>query len=108
MFADLLRQDRERAGRAIEQVARRLGVPLGAYKQLEAVDHWPSWETYDRIAVGVRMAPDIYESFLARCVVSSALELDQDGRLVAHDPSLVSGRDPVHISCRHIPGGPVL
>jgi transcriptional regulator with XRE-family HTH domain len=50
MFSDLLRADRERSGLTVEQAAQRLGVPLGAYRELEAGDRWPSWETYARIA----------------------------------------------------------
>jgi transcriptional regulator with XRE-family HTH domain len=50
MFSDLLRRDRERAGFAVEQAARRVGVPVVAYLKLEAGERWPSWETYDRIA----------------------------------------------------------
>jgi len=50
MFSDLLSCDRERAGLTVDQAARRLGVPLGAYRKLEAGERWPSWETYDRIA----------------------------------------------------------
>jgi DNA-binding XRE family transcriptional regulator len=50
MFSDLFRQDRERSGLTIEQAARRLGVPLGAYRKLEAGRRWPDWTTYDRIA----------------------------------------------------------
>ncbi|MGI8617339.1 MAG: helix-turn-helix domain-containing protein [Actinomycetota bacterium] len=50
MFSDLLRRDRERARLTVNQAARRFGVPPGAYRQLEAGERWPSWETYDRIA----------------------------------------------------------
>jgi transcriptional regulator with XRE-family HTH domain len=50
MFSDLLRGDREPSGLTIEQAARRLGVPLVAYGNLEDGERWPSWETYDRVA----------------------------------------------------------
>jgi transcriptional regulator with XRE-family HTH domain len=50
MFADLLRQDRERSGLTVEQAASRFGVTPAAYRALEASGRWPAWETYDRIA----------------------------------------------------------
>jgi transcriptional regulator with XRE-family HTH domain len=50
MLSDLLRHDRERSSLTVEQAARRLGVPLVAYRKLEAGERLPSWETYDRIA----------------------------------------------------------
>jgi transcriptional regulator with XRE-family HTH domain len=50
MFSDLLRTDRERSGLTVEQAARRLSVLTVAYRELEAGERWPSWETYDRIA----------------------------------------------------------
>jgi transcriptional regulator with XRE-family HTH domain len=49
MFSDLLRQDRERSGLTTQQAARLLGVAVVAYRELEAGELWPSWETYDRI-----------------------------------------------------------
>jgi DNA-binding XRE family transcriptional regulator len=45
MFSDLLRGDRERSGLSVEQAAWCVGVPLGAYRKLEAGERWPSWET---------------------------------------------------------------
>ncbi len=60
MFSDLLRADRERSGLAVVQAARRLGVPLGAYRKLEAGEYYcPSWETYDRIAAAFAAAGSI-------------------------------------------------
>jgi transcriptional regulator with XRE-family HTH domain len=50
MFSDLLRGDRERNGLTVDQAARRFGVRPDVYRQLEAAERWPGWETYDRIA----------------------------------------------------------
>jgi transcriptional regulator with XRE-family HTH domain len=36
MFGDLLRQDRQRSGRTVEEAARRLGVSIREYRELEA------------------------------------------------------------------------
>jgi hypothetical protein len=38
MFSDLLHGDRERSGLTVEQAARHLGVPLVAYRGLEAAE----------------------------------------------------------------------
>ena len=46
----MLEEGWEPASLPTEQAARRLGVPLVAYRKLEAGERWPNWETYDRIA----------------------------------------------------------
>ena len=45
----MLAEDRRRAGWSVEQAARRLGVSIGAYRELEAGDRSPNFETWDRI-----------------------------------------------------------
>jgi hypothetical protein len=49
MFRKMLEDDRPRAGWSVGQVAWRLGVTVREYRELEAVDRWPSFETWDRI-----------------------------------------------------------
>jgi DNA-binding XRE family transcriptional regulator len=39
----------KQAGWSVEQAARCLGVSVRAYRQLEAGELTPSWETWDRI-----------------------------------------------------------
>jgi DNA-binding XRE family transcriptional regulator len=48
-FPDLLRQDRERHGFTIGQVAWRLGVKPQDYRELEAGKRSPDFATWDRI-----------------------------------------------------------
>jgi transcriptional regulator with XRE-family HTH domain len=38
-----------RAGLTIEQAARRLGVSVREYREIEAGERVPGWETFDRI-----------------------------------------------------------
>jgi transcriptional regulator with XRE-family HTH domain len=45
MFSDLLRSDRERGGVTVEQAAWRLGVTVREYRELEAGDRSPTFET---------------------------------------------------------------
>ena len=49
MLPRMLENDRRRAGWSVEQAARRLGVSVRTYRELEAGERWPHWETYDRI-----------------------------------------------------------
>src|SRR5687768_7053975 len=85
-----------------------LGITVPEVRELEAGEGLAERANLGPHQQAVRLAADVHKSFLALRVVSGALELDQNGWLVAHDPSLVSGRYPVDISCRHIPGGPVI
>jgi transcriptional regulator with XRE-family HTH domain len=48
-FADLLREDRRRWGLSVAQAVGRFGVRPSEYRELEAGERWPSFETYDRI-----------------------------------------------------------
>jgi transcriptional regulator with XRE-family HTH domain len=68
MFSDLLRQDRERFGLSVDEAARRLGVTPSAYRELEAGERWPSWETYDRIAAAFG-----WPQTFATCATSGAV-----------------------------------
>jgi DNA-binding XRE family transcriptional regulator len=45
----MLAEDRKRAGWSVEQAARRLGVSAAIYRELEAGDRTPAWETWERI-----------------------------------------------------------
>jgi predicted transcriptional regulator len=45
----MLEEDRRRAGWSMGQVAWRLGVSVHEYRELEAGERWPSFETWDRI-----------------------------------------------------------
>jgi DNA-binding XRE family transcriptional regulator len=49
-FAGMLRLDRERRGMTEAQAARRFGVTLDFYRQLEVGTVLPSWEVYDAAA----------------------------------------------------------
>jgi transcriptional regulator with XRE-family HTH domain len=53
-FSDLLQRDRERDGLSVDRAARRVGVTSAAYREFEAGERWPSWQTYDRIATAFR------------------------------------------------------
>jgi hypothetical protein len=48
-FPDLLRNDRERRGFTVGQIASRLGVKPQEYRELEAGSRIPHFETWDRI-----------------------------------------------------------
>ena len=48
-FRELLRRDRTRWGMTEAQAARRFGVTLNFYRQLEGGPAWPSFETYSAI-----------------------------------------------------------
>jgi hypothetical protein len=48
-FPGLLQKDRERQGFTIDQVAWRLGVKPQEYRELEAGDRMPDFDTWDRI-----------------------------------------------------------
>jgi predicted transcriptional regulator len=49
MFRKMLENDRRRAGWSMGQVAWRLGVRIREYRELEAGEGWPTFETWDRI-----------------------------------------------------------
>jgi DNA-binding XRE family transcriptional regulator len=49
IFSDKLERDRKRWGLTVGQAAWRFGVRPSEYRQLEAGERWPSFETYDRI-----------------------------------------------------------
>jgi DNA-binding XRE family transcriptional regulator len=48
-FPNLLKKDRERHGFTVGQVAWRLGVKPQEYRELEAGDRVPDFDTWDRI-----------------------------------------------------------
>ena len=48
-YPKMLREDRERAGLSLGQVAWRLGLSRTEYRELEAGERSPSFETWDRI-----------------------------------------------------------
>jgi Helix-turn-helix domain len=48
-FPELLRKDRERRGFTVGQVAWRLDVKPQKYRELEAGERFPDFETWDRI-----------------------------------------------------------
>ncbi len=50
MFGDMLRRDRERWGFSVAQAAWRFGVTPSEYREIEAGERWPSFDTYDRTA----------------------------------------------------------
>jgi transcriptional regulator with XRE-family HTH domain len=45
----MLAEDRQRAGWSVEQAARRLGVTQAIYREIEAGERSPNWETFDGI-----------------------------------------------------------
>jgi hypothetical protein len=45
----MLAEDRQRAGWSVGQTAWRLGITVREYRELEAGERWPSFETWDRI-----------------------------------------------------------
>ena len=49
MLPTMLEHDRKRAGWSVKQAAWRLGVSISEYRELEAGDRSPSFETWDRI-----------------------------------------------------------
>ena len=49
-FRGLLKRDRELCGMTEVQAARRFGVTLDFYRQLEEGTALPSWEVYDAAA----------------------------------------------------------
>ena len=49
MLPTMLEQDRIRAGWSVGQAAWELGVSIRTYRELEASDRSPNWETFDRI-----------------------------------------------------------
>ena len=48
MLPTMLADDRRQAGWSVEQAARQIGVGIREYRELEAGERSPSWETYDR------------------------------------------------------------
>ena len=49
MFRKMLEDDRRRAGWSVGEAAWRLGVTVREYREIEAGERVPSWETWDRI-----------------------------------------------------------
>ena len=49
MFRKMPEDDRRRAGWSVGQAARRLGVSVREYRELEAGERWPDGETFNRI-----------------------------------------------------------
>ena len=49
----------ETRGGLSDKAAWRLGVSVSEYRELDAAERWPSWETWDRIWHPVRLAPDV-------------------------------------------------
>jgi transcriptional regulator with XRE-family HTH domain len=49
MFTDMLKRDRERWGMSEAQAARRFGVTLRAYREIEAGERFLEFDTYDAI-----------------------------------------------------------
>jgi DNA-binding XRE family transcriptional regulator len=47
----MLEHDRKQAGWSLGRAAWELGVSIQEYRELEAGEQVPSWDTYDRIAV---------------------------------------------------------
>ena len=45
----MLEEDRKQAGWLVGQAAWRLGVSVRQYRELEAGELVPTWETFDRI-----------------------------------------------------------
>jgi transcriptional regulator with XRE-family HTH domain len=46
----MLEHDRKQAGWSVRRAVARLGVSVREYRELEAGERVPSWETCDRIA----------------------------------------------------------
>ena len=49
MLPTMLEDDRRRAGWSVGQAAWRLGVRVREYREIEAGEQAPSWESWDRI-----------------------------------------------------------
>lgn len=49
MLPTMLEEDRKRAGWSAGQAAWRQGVSVREYREIEAGERWPNWETWDRI-----------------------------------------------------------
>jgi DNA-binding XRE family transcriptional regulator len=49
-FSELLQRGRERGGLSVDEAAWHVGVTPVAYREFEAGERWPSWQTYDRSA----------------------------------------------------------
>ena len=49
MLPTMLEEDRMRAGWSVGQAAWRLGITVRAFREIEAGERVPSWETWDRI-----------------------------------------------------------
>jgi ribosome-binding protein aMBF1 (putative translation factor) len=58
-FPDLFRNDRERRGFTVGQVAWRLGVKPAEHRRLEAGEQSPDFETWDRICKLHGVAADV-------------------------------------------------
>lgn len=49
MLPTMLANDRRRAGWSVARAAHELGVSIRAYREIEAGERSPSWETWDAI-----------------------------------------------------------
>jgi DNA-binding XRE family transcriptional regulator len=49
MLPGMLEHERTRAGWSTGRAAWELGVSIGEYRELEAGERSPNWETFDRI-----------------------------------------------------------
>jgi hypothetical protein len=50
MLPKMLEHDRKQAGWSMWQAAWRLGASIREYRELEADERWPNFETWDRIS----------------------------------------------------------
>jgi hypothetical protein len=50
MLPTMLEQDRKRAGWSVGEASWQLGVTVREYRELEAGERWPNWETFHRSA----------------------------------------------------------
>jgi hypothetical protein len=83
MLPTMLEEDRKRAGWSVGQSAWRLGVSVREYRELEAGDRSPSFETWDRIqprasaSVGSRyQSRSAHRSILATHMLQTCRSID--------------------------------
>jgi hypothetical protein len=53
MFRKMLEEDRLRPGWSFGQAAWHLGMGVREYREIEAGERWPNWETFHRAATSV-------------------------------------------------------
>jgi hypothetical protein len=58
-FCRMLERDRLRRGFTEGQVAWGVGVSVRVNRELVAGKRWPSFDTYDRICIAVRLAGNV-------------------------------------------------